>query len=313
MRRFFQIAQLAAAALGAYLIYRVLQKNDVADIFAALRHTPARAVASAFVLTAVSYVLLSVNEYLAVRYATGRPLPFWRVALFNLGAIGIGHAVGLGALSSGAVRYRMYKRLGLRGFHVAQVVLFSGVGAALGLLSVGLIALMFNPEPLQRLFGADGDTLWEAGGLGVGAIVVYLAICYFGEGRLRRRIVGIEWSTPSFALALGQTAVGTANIATVAAVLYTCLTPFQATSYATVAALYPAAEFAAIAGHVPGGWGVLEFVMSSVIPGAGVLAGLTIFRAVYYLVPLVVGIGVFLASEAQAGSIRPRLKFGLNS
>ena len=81
--------------------------------------------------------------------------------------------------------------------------------------------------------------------------------------------------------------------------------PFQATSYATVAALYPAAEFAAIAGHVPGGWGVVEFVMSSVVPGAGVLAGLTIFRAVYYLVPLAVGIGVFLANEAQAGTTSP--------
>jgi uncharacterized membrane protein YbhN (UPF0104 family) len=53
----------------------------------------------------------------------------------------------------------------------------------------------------------------------------------------------------------------------------------------------------ALIGHVPGGWGVLEYITTTSLSGGEVLAGIVLFRAVYYLVPLLLGLVVFLVDE----------------
>ena len=68
---------------------------------------------------AASYVCLTGFDALGVRYA-GRPLAYGRVALASFTALSIGHNLGFAALSSGAVRYRFYRRWGLTGPAVGQ-------------------------------------------------------------------------------------------------------------------------------------------------------------------------------------------------
>jgi uncharacterized membrane protein YbhN (UPF0104 family) len=119
------------------------------------------------------------------------------------------------------------------------------------------------------------------------------------------------------ALAAAQIAVGALNVSVIAATLYMCLAPFvqpyTTVSYTTVASLYPSSEIAAIVGHVPGSWGVLEFVFTSVLEGSGVLTGVTLFRVIYYLAPLVIGAGVFVLSEARGAPTAPGMKVGASS
>ena len=52
-----------------------------------------------------------------------------------------------------------------------------------------------------------------------------------------------------------------------------------------------------IASHVPGGIGVLESIVLSLLPGASVLAALLMFRVVYYLAPLALGLALLALSE----------------
>ncbi len=65
----------------------------------------------ALVFCAGSYICLGLFDALAVRYA-GKPLALHRTAIASFCGLSIGHTVGLAALSSGAVRYRFYARLG---------------------------------------------------------------------------------------------------------------------------------------------------------------------------------------------------------
>jgi uncharacterized membrane protein YbhN (UPF0104 family) len=58
-----------------------------------------------------------------------------------------------------------------------------------------------------------------------------------------------------------------------------------------------------IASHVPGGIGVLESIILSLLPGASVLAALLLFRVVYYLVPLALGLTLLALSEVL---LKPR-------
>ena len=56
----------------------------------------------------------------------------------------------------------------------------------------------------------------------------------------------------------------------------------------------------AVVGHVPGGWGLLEFIVTNALSGDGqVLSGIVLFRAVYYLFPLFVGLLIFLIDEVR--------------
>ena len=59
------------------------------------------------------------------------------------------------------------------------------------------------------------------------------------------------------------------------------------------------ANIASLIAHVPGGLGVIEAVVATVLPGAGVVAGLIIFRAVYFLVPLLPGATLLAFSLAS--------------
>jgi uncharacterized membrane protein YbhN (UPF0104 family) len=52
-----------------------------------------------------------------------------------------------------------------------------------------------------------------------------------------------------------------------------------------------------IASHVPGGLGVLESIVLSLLPGASVLAALLMFRVVYFLAPLALGLALLGLSE----------------
>ncbi|MBB3542102.1 MULTISPECIES: hypothetical protein [unclassified Rhizobium] len=49
--------------------------------------------------------------------------------------------------------------------------------------------------------------------------------------------------------------------------------------------------------HVPGGLGVLEAVVSAILPGAAAIGGLIVFRAIYFLLPLLLGLPAFAISE----------------
>src|SRR5690606_34085392 len=97
--------------------------------------------------TVGSFTSIAAIEYLAIRYVR-RPVPPARVAATSLAAIGIGHAIGLAALSSGAIRYRMYMRAGYGVVSTGKVILFSGLSAACGFAGVGGTALLWQADSL---------------------------------------------------------------------------------------------------------------------------------------------------------------------
>jgi glycosyltransferase 2 family protein len=282
-----------AILLAAYLLYRTLRGHSYAEL-SGLLHTAAPAhIAAAMGFALCSYICLTMFDFLALRYA-GKPLPYRQAALASFTSLSLGHNIGLAALSSGAIRYHFYARWGLSAGDVAKVILFCGMTVGIGLGTLAALALLLRSDLAMKLTGLPAGTVFAmAIGLAI-ALVTYLALCFLARGQWR--ICSWEIELPSPRLAAAQFVIGPLNFALVAACLHQALSSVGAVSYPDVAASYVLANIASLIAHVPGGLGVIEAVVATVLPGAGVVAGLIIFRAVYFLLPLLPGAALLMFS-----------------
>jgi uncharacterized membrane protein YbhN (UPF0104 family) len=120
------------------------------------------------------------------------------------------------------------------------------------------------------------------------------------------KIGGQEYAFPPLNLSLLQLFVSAADFALASLVLYILL-PEGTANYSTVLVSYLAAMIVAVTLHVPGGFGVLEVIVldlltkKEVTPSneliVAVTCGLLLFRVIYYLIPGVVALLMFLWQE----------------
>jgi hypothetical protein len=278
--------------LGAWLGYRVFRDPSLAEIRESVAGIPSANLALAFACAAASYMCLTGFDTLAVRHV-GHPLPYRKVALTSFVSLSIGHNVGVAVLSSGALRYRLYSGFGLTGLEVGQIILFCAVTVGLGLMGLGGLVLLLRPD-----LGLGAIGLTSGAARAVAALCLGLAGAYVLLAWRRPRPVtirGHSFSLPSARTAAAQVAVGTANFAFVAASLHQLLA--GSSEYAEAVAAYVLGNVTALLSHVPGGLGVLEYVISALVAQGNVIGALIAFRIVYFLVPLVLGSILLVGTE----------------
>lgn len=286
---------MAVVVIGlvAILSYRVVNEYRWEDIRQAVAAVSWETIARGATFAAASYFCLTWSDWLALR-CIDRPLAWRQAALVSFCSLSIGHNLGFAGLSSGAVRYRFYARWGLALEDVARLVIYCGITVAMGLVAVAGLSLVLNPAVVARL--ADvGHTVVRIAGLAV--LLLPAAYICLTHCRSAVSLFGRTVRLPSVWLAAGQVGVGTMNYLCVAACLHQLLGGSDTIGYLDVAAAYVLAHTGMIASHVPGGLGVLESIVLSLLPGASVLAALLMFRVVYFLAPLVLGLALLGLSE----------------
>jgi glycosyltransferase 2 family protein len=284
----------AAFALAAFLVHRALRQYSMSEILESVRAISPRHLALAATFTAGSFICLTGGDTLAVRY-TGRDLPYRKIALASFASLSIGHTLGLAALSSGAIRYRFYTGWGLSPGDVGRIILFCAVTVAVGMATAGGLASLIQPGLVAQMFKVAPGVVVALGVLLLLAVIIYLGLAAFVHRPIRIR--HFELPVPRLSLALGQVAVGSTDFFLVSAVLHQLLSATAEIDYFPLAATYIAANAAAIVTHVPGGLGVIEAVILSLVPGANVIGALVAFRAIYYLVPFLIGCTVLAIAE----------------
>jgi uncharacterized membrane protein YbhN (UPF0104 family) len=287
---------LLGIAVAGYLIYRGLSRYRFDEIVKSVRAVPAANLAEAALFTLGSYTCLSGFEWLGIRY-TGNRLPYRKVALASFVSLSLAHSIGFSGLSSGAIRYRFYTRWGLSGRDVAKLVLFSGSTVGLGLMVLGGVALLTQSDAISGLVHMGTMPLKIAGGVFLAAAGGYLALAFTIQGKLTIRGWTLEMPPPWIAAA--QLVVGTINYLCVAAALHALVQSVSDAGYLQVAAAYVSGNVLTLMIHVPGGLGVIEAATLYLVPSRGNLIGpLLVFRTVYYIVPLMVGLTIFGITEA---------------
>ncbi|MFI4986721.1 MAG: lysylphosphatidylglycerol synthase domain-containing protein [Alphaproteobacteria bacterium] len=310
LNRLTLAASLIVFLAAAYVLYRNLETMQLADLVAHLRSLPWLHVAAAFLFSAASYLVLTAYDYLALRYA-GRRLPYRKTAFASFVAFAISQNVGAALVSGGSVRYRIYSGLGLGVREIAEIVVFCAVTFALGVITVGGLMLVLDPDDVALVLGAPPASMRA-----VGAVLLAVGLAYLGAALVRPRPIPLgryRLRLPSFASCVAQIAVASVDLALSGAVVYLLLPADADVTYRTFLGVYVLAAAASILSHVPGGLGVFEMVIVVMLPGvpkAASMAALVGFRCVYFLLPLALALAAMTLYELARGerAIEGRLR-----
>ncbi len=290
-------------AVVAWLVVDYARTIDWNDVWGALVGLPRTALAAALALVACSYLLYSTYDLLGRtitrhRLGTGTTMGVTLVCYaFNLN---LGSLVG-----SVALRYRLYSRLGLDNDTITRVIGFSMLTNWAGYLVIAGAAFCFGSVDLPPNWEIDGGGLRVLGAVLMVAGLAYPVVCAAAGERVWK-VRGHEFATPSWRMALLQLAMSVANWALMGGVLWVLM---QArVGYLHVLAVLLVAAVAGLLTHVPAGLGVIEAVFLALLGhqvGQGRLLGaLLAYRALYYLLPLVVACVFYLVTEVRAKRLR---------
>jgi len=296
-RHIWTLVACLAFAYCAWRVWGFVQEYRAQDIIDWLAALPPGNVALAVVFAAASYVVLTGYDYIAARYA-GAQLAYGKVAIASFVSVGVGYPLGPAPLGTGVLRYFYYRRLGLGLEAFAKLALLVMVTAVLGKFSFASLVLLYDPVPAARWLHVDTSIVIAAAVATLVGIALYVLACLLWRGRLH--IGAWSFALPTVGIALAQVALGTINYLCIAACLHQLISASGPIPYAVVATAYMAANFAVLLTHVPGGWGVMEFVLLSMLPGLDAIGAVIAFRAIYYVAPLMLGSLLFMSVEGPA-------------
>ena len=298
-------AWLFFAAVLALIVQqaRTIDWNEVLD---ALRAIPGPALLAAAALAACSHLLYSTFDLLG-RRMTGHRLGT-RIVM-RVTFISYAFNLNLGALVGGvAFRYRLYSRLGLDNLTITRVLGFSMLTNWLGYVVLAGAVFCFFPMVLPPDWRMDGEGLRILGALLLAAGAAYLLLCAIARQHTWN-LRGHELDTPSLRMALLQLAMSALNWSLIGAMIWLLLQ--RQLPYHEVLAVALVAAVAGVITHVPGGLGVLEAVFLALLghraPQGALLGALLAYRAIYYLLPLILAALTYVATELRARTRRRRL------
>jgi phosphatidylglycerol lysyltransferase len=292
--RALPVLLLAAAAWVLWRELRVVSWSQVSG--EALAWGPAR-IAAAAGLTAVSFALLALAEWLGLRWAGAR-VPFRCVLLGSFCANAFAHSIGLAVVVGGAVRFRLYGKHGASLWAVGQTSVYCTAVFGLGVMLLAGLCLIVAGQPALATLPIPPLAAQGAGWALLAAVLAYVGAC--AVWRRPIRLAGHELALPSWPSALAQAGIGLADAAATALLVWLLLPP-GSVSYPAFASAYVLATVAGVASAAPGGVGVFEGAMLALSPGltrAPLAAALLGYRLIYYVAPLVIAAALLARSGA---------------
>ncbi len=304
-RRLEPLLALPFLLVAVVMIHHEMREFRWADVRVAVADLPAGHVAVAVLLTALSFLVLTTFDVLGLRYA-GQPLRYRRTAFASFLGYAFSNALGFPLLTGAPVRYRLYTAWEVEPARIRDIVAFYTASFWIGFLALGGVVLFLEPIHIPGLLRLPFHNARPLGAAFALAAVAYASWGVAGGRGLRFG----RWqiSPPGPALTFAQLGVAMADWAVAAAVLYVLLPPGSGLGYPAFIGIFLLAQIAGLVSHVPGGLGVFEAVTLAFLPdeiGQGaLLASLLVYRAVYYLLPLLVAVaalGVFEARRRREG------------
>ncbi|APW40755.1 hypothetical protein RD110_16780 [Rhodoferax koreense] len=298
---------LALVFLALVLVLLVRQARGIAwaEVWQGLRALPLPVLCAAGGLALASHLLYACFDLLGRHYArhnlatpTVMAITFVSYA-FNL---------SMGSLVGGVgFRYRLYAQFGLGTARTTRIVTMSMLTNWIGYLLLAGLMFMLFPPALPEHWEVDAATLPIAGAVMLALPVAYLLWCAVSKRR-SWTLRGHHIDLPTLRLALLQMVMSCANWLIMAAVVYVLLQ--QRIEFPLVLGTLLAGAVAGVLAHVPAGLGVLEAVfvalLSDYAPAPTLVAAVLAYRALYYLLPLIIAVGVYVLLEARAKRLPAR-------
>ncbi|MDE1165422.1 MAG: lysylphosphatidylglycerol synthase domain-containing protein [Pseudomonas sp.] len=281
------------------MLFLLIRNLDWQEVGRALQGYKTTTLLLAGLIALASYLVFSSYDLLGRRY-TGHSLPTRQVLplAFVCYAFNLNLSSWVGGI---ALRYRLYGKLGLSVATITRIMSLGLVTNWLGYLFVGgaVFAMGLPALPDSVKIGALGLRL-----IGVAMLLValaYVLACAFAKKR-SWQLRGHEITLPRARFALLQAGLAALNWSLMALVIYTLLP--DKVGYPTILAVLLISSIAGVITHIPAGLGVLETIFITLLQGSyskgTLLAALIGYRALYFLLPLLVACVMYLVLERLA-------------
>jgi phosphatidylglycerol lysyltransferase len=296
----------AVVIVGALLVHalrEVFVQFSYRDLLAAIRATDARAITLSVVATFVSYLALTGYDASSLRYV-GAPVRYRVAAETAFIAYALSNTVGLGVLTGGAVRLRLYAAAGVEAGAISRAIAFNAAAFMLGISVVGAAALLWGASSVAPALELPALALQAGAAAVLAAAAAVIVLCR--DGRERRLFGRFTLRMPSMSLALQQLLFSAVDIAATAAVLWFLL-PSGAVEFPAFMGFFAIAIVLGVLSHVPGGLGVFEAVMLVAlrerVPAEVLAAALVLYRLIYYVLPLLLALALLVTHEVRRGTM----------
>jgi uncharacterized membrane protein YbhN (UPF0104 family) len=260
-----------------FVLARYLQTVTLARLENALLSAPTHTLWLSLGFTAISFIALGGYDVLAARVIAPARVPAWLAWL--AGAVGnaVSNTLGFHVVTGAVARYRLYRTVGLALSDTARIISLSWAALGFGFLTTFGLALLFRPNmSIQDLVG----------GIGIFSLLAAF-LCWLRGSPKMITISRFSFALPSAKIATMQIALGALEMTAAVGALYILMPPNHV-SFVMFTLAYIGAVLLGIVSHAPGGIGVFEATMVSLVGGqdqAGVLAALLLYRLIYNLLP----------------------------
>ncbi|MEX2035171.1 MAG: lysylphosphatidylglycerol synthase domain-containing protein [Xanthobacteraceae bacterium] len=301
------ILSVTIIAIAAVVLYRKLHNINVGKLLTAMATVEYGDVAIAALFVAGGYFTLTFYDLFALRTIGRKDVPYRVAALAGFTSYSVGHNVGASVFTGGAVRYRIYSAWGLDAVEVAKLCFIAGLTFWLGNLTVLGFGFAYHPQAASDI---DQLPIWFNRMLGTVAVGVLMA--YVGWVWRTPRVIGRQnWQVrlPSGPLTLLQIGIGIVDLSFCALAMYVLVPNEPHIQFIDVAVIFITATLLGFASHSPGGLGVFDAAMLVALwefDAEQLLAGLLIFRLLYYILPFTLALAVLGLRELMLTLARRR-------
>jgi glycosyltransferase 2 family protein len=277
--------------IAVVVLVRILRDIEVSEVVQALREIEHRDIALAALFVAFGYFTLTFYDLFALRTIGRSDIPYRVAALGGFTSYSVGHNVGASVVTGGAVRYRIYSAWGLDAIAVAKVCFIAGLTFWLGNATVLGLGIAYAPQAATAI---DQLPLWLNR---VAAILTLIVLAsYVAWVWNKPRVIGRSgWQVtlPGGPLTLLQIGIGIVDLTFCALAMYMLVPDEPNTSFVAVAVIFVSATLLGFASASPGGLGVFDAAMLVALwqyDKEDLLAGLLLFRLIYYVVPFAISL-----------------------
>jgi phosphatidylglycerol lysyltransferase len=305
---------LALFAVALRVLQDTLAHYRYRDVMGYLRHIPRDQVALSVLLAIFGYLTMTGYDALAFRYIR-HPLPYRRIALASFIGYAFNNNVGLSGVIGGSLRYRLYSAWRLTAVEIAKVIAFCTISFWLGFVVLGGVVFIFAPPAIPPSIHLPIHSVRLLGLLMIIPAAVYLLWIAIRREPLRLRQWEFELPTP--AVFVAQASISSLDWTLAAGVLYILLPDRLPIGFIHFLGIFLLAQIAGVVSNVPGGLGIFEALilvfLAQFYPAGAILGSLVAFRAIYYLLPLVLAtllLAIHELMERREGVARVARVFG---
>jgi len=292
------VLSVAIILVAAFVLYRILHGIDPDELVDALEATDWRTLGIAGFFVAAGYLTLTFYDLFALRTIGRSELPYRVAALGSFTSYAVGHNVGASVFSGGAVRYRIYSAWGLSVIEVTKICFVAGLTFWLGNAAMLGLGVLYAPQAAHDF---DQLPLWL--NRVVAVFILGLLAAYVAWVWLKPRIIGRDgWQValPGGPFTLLQILIGILDLSCCSLAMYWLVPDEPHLGFVTVAVIFVTATLLGFASHAPGGLGVFDATMMVALwqfDKEDLLAGLLLFRLLYYIIPFALSLSILGTRE----------------